>query len=158
MSVGRQQAPFGVIFGGPEVVSKTIEYIVIVGSLVIGSIAAIVWALYHPITWIEITALLMGYVIINIGVGLALHRHFSHESFKTYPAVRYVLGAFGAMSCQGSMLKWAADHRRHHAHTDSCGDIHSPHIDATRTAATPIRGGACCMVTSPGCSTTPPPT
>jgi stearoyl-CoA desaturase (Delta-9 desaturase) len=130
MSVSREQAPFGVIFGGPEVVSKTIEYTLIVGSLAVGSVAAIVWALYHPVTWIEITTLLMGYVIINIGVGLALHRHFSHESFKTYPAVRYVLGAFGAMSCQGSVLKWTADHRRHHAHADSCGDIHSPHIDA----------------------------
>jgi stearoyl-CoA desaturase (delta-9 desaturase) len=32
------------------------------------------------------------------------------------------------MAVQGSVIKWVADHRKHHAFTDEEGDPHSPHL------------------------------
>lgn len=32
------------------------------------------------------------------------------------------------MAVQGPVISWVADHRKHHAHTDSEGDPHSPHV------------------------------
>jgi len=38
------------------------------------------------------------------------------------------LGVLGSMAVQGSLLKWVALHRRHHAFSDRPGDPHSPHL------------------------------
>jgi stearoyl-CoA desaturase (delta-9 desaturase) len=126
-----EQTPFGVIIGGPQALHKRIEHGVILGSLLLGCAAAGYWyfGLGKPLTWVDVTSFLIGYTIINIGVGMVLHRYFSHKSYETYTWMRYVLGAMATMACQGSILKWAADHRRHHSHTDECGDLHSPHVD-----------------------------
>jgi len=43
--------------------------------------------------------------------------------------VRFFFGVAGMMACQGSILKWAANHRRHHANPDAPGDPHSPVVD-----------------------------
>jgi stearoyl-CoA desaturase (delta-9 desaturase) len=37
--------------------------------------------------------------------------------------------AIGTMAVQGSVLKWVANHRRHHLYADKPGDVHSPHYD-----------------------------
>ena len=129
MASQAEQPPFGVIYGGPAAFRKRLEYCVIFFSLIAGVIAAALWFTWHDLTWIEATSFLVGFAVINVGIGMAMHRHFSHKSFDTYPAIRYVLGAFASMACEGSILKWAADHRRHHAQADHCGDLHSPHID-----------------------------
>jgi stearoyl-CoA desaturase (delta-9 desaturase) len=44
--------------------------------------------------------------------------------------LRFLLGAAASMAFQGSLLRWAADHRRHHATSDRSGDLHSPWIDS----------------------------
>jgi stearoyl-CoA desaturase (delta-9 desaturase) len=129
VSVESEEVPFGVVFGGRAAIKKWLEYGLLLGSLIVGSIAALIWHWFHPITWIEIASLAIGFVVINIGVGMCLHRYFSHQSFEAHPALRYVLGAFACMACEGPISKWAMDHRRHHAQADHCGDIHSPHID-----------------------------
>ena len=33
------------------------------------------------------------------------------------------------MACQGSLLKWVGNHRRHHLYADHVGDPHSPYVD-----------------------------
>ena len=129
MAAHAEQPPFGVIYGGTAGFRKRLEYCIIFFSLIAGVIAAAAWFVWHDLTWIEVSSFIIGFAVINVGIGMAMHRHFSHKSFDTYPAVRYVLGAFASMACEGSILKWAADHRRHHAQADHCGDLHSPHID-----------------------------
>ena len=39
-----------------------------------------------------------------------------------------------------NLSAWVADHRRHHAHTDRCGDPHSPSVDASCQRLTGWRG------------------
>jgi stearoyl-CoA desaturase (delta-9 desaturase) len=43
--------------------------------------------------------------------------------------MRYALGILAQFGVYGSLLKWSADHRRHHAMSDKAGDIHSPYVD-----------------------------
>jgi stearoyl-CoA desaturase (Delta-9 desaturase) len=57
----------------------------------------------------------------------AFHRLLTHRSFETYPAVRYALAALGTLVVEGSVIKWVADHRKHHAFADEHGDPPSPH-------------------------------
>ena len=56
-----------------------------------------------------------------------LSQVFSHRTFKTSRIVQF-LGAFIACSSgQRGPLWWAAHHRRHHRHSDTDEDVHSPH-------------------------------
>lgn len=74
-------------------------------------------------------ALLVGMYVANIiGIGVGLHRHFSHRSFQTTTPIRVVLAILGSIAAQGPPLFWAAVHRRHHAYSDRDGDPHSPHL------------------------------
>jgi stearoyl-CoA desaturase (delta-9 desaturase) len=69
------------------------------------------------------------YVLTGLGVTVGFHRLFTHRSFKTYPAIRAILGVLGSAAIEGPVISWVADHRKHHAFSDQPGDPHSPHID-----------------------------
>src|SRR6267142_2461842 len=54
------------------------------------------------------------------------HRYFSHRSYKTGRVFQFVLAWIGASATQKGPLWWAANHRHHHAHSDTPEDAHSP--------------------------------
>ncbi|MEM8918369.1 MAG: acyl-CoA desaturase [Pseudomonadota bacterium] len=119
----------GVIIGGPAARAKKLEYGILLASMVIGSLGALYWTLTQSTGWVEWSAFLSGYVIINMGVGIGYHRFYTHRSFETSRPMRYAIAIMAQLACQASVLKWAADHRRHHAFADRVGDLHSPHVD-----------------------------
>ncbi len=53
------------------------------------------------------------------------HRFYSHRAFKTNVVMEAILLFFGSMAGQGSALRWAFDHRLHHAHVDTDEDPYS---------------------------------
>jgi stearoyl-CoA desaturase (delta-9 desaturase) len=61
-----------------------------------------------------------------LGITAGFHRQFTHRSFEAPAAVRWLLGIAGSMAAQGPVLFWAACHRRHHQHSDTEDDPHSP--------------------------------
>lgn len=67
--------------------------------------------------------------ILLFATGLSItggyHRYYSHRSYKTNQYVEAVLLFLGAMSAQGSALRWSFDHRIHHAHVDTDEDPYS---------------------------------
>ena len=69
------------------------------------------------------------YFITAMGVTVGYHRLFTHRAFDAPAPVRYTLAALGSMAVQGPLIDWVADHRKHHAFTDTEGDPHSPHHD-----------------------------
>lgn len=69
------------------------------------------------------------YAFTGLGVTVGFHRLFTHRSFRTTKTVRGLLAIAGSMAIQGPVIKWVADHRRHHAFADQPGDPHSPHLD-----------------------------
>lgn len=58
----------------------------------------------------------------GMSITLGYHRLFSHLSFKAKWPVRLFTLVFGACAFENSVLMWAADHRRHHKHTDQTED------------------------------------
>jgi stearoyl-CoA desaturase (delta-9 desaturase) len=69
------------------------------------------------------------YLFTGFGITVGFHRLFTHQSFEAKPRVKYLLAIAGSMAIQGPVIRWVADHRRHHAFADQPGDPHSPHLD-----------------------------
>jgi stearoyl-CoA desaturase (Delta-9 desaturase) len=93
-----------------------------------GVLVAAVLALTNGIGVVEIVLLAVMYVLTSIGVEVGLHRGFAHRAFEMTPSLKVALAVLGSMAAEGSVLYWAAGHRRHHSHSDTGGDPHSPHI------------------------------
>lgn len=128
--------PRGIIVGGPQVRAKQLESSVLFGVFVTGSAAGLAWAFTQGVTWIEWSLFALMYSVTTIGLGVTVHRMLVHRSFKCGPAVKFFLCAIGQMTCQGSLLKWVGNHRRHHLYTDEVGDPHSPYVDGKGNAIT----------------------
>ena len=62
------------------------------------------------------------FVFYLITTGLAItggyHRLFAHRAYRANNIVKLFCLLFGAAACQNSALKWASDHRNHHAYTE----------------------------------------
>src|SRR5436305_12621717 len=68
------------------------------------------------------------YVLTCLGVTVGYHRMFTHRSFESSRAFRALIAVIGSMAVEGPVIRWVADHRKHHAFTDQEGDPHSPHL------------------------------
>jgi stearoyl-CoA desaturase (delta-9 desaturase) len=105
----------------------------------IGLIAAIVLLWNRAIGPLELGLMVGLYVLTCLGVTLGFHRLFTHRAFETSRPFRAVVAVIGSMAVQGSVIKWVADHRKHHAFTDQDGDPHSPHLSGPGFAGA-VRG------------------
>jgi stearoyl-CoA desaturase (delta-9 desaturase) len=83
-------------------------------------------------------ALLVGlYSVSILGVTIGFHRMLTHGALDAPAPVRIALAIAGSLAVEGSVIRWVADHRRHHMYTDRQGDPHSPHlVDGTGLKAT----------------------
>ena len=107
-------------------VEKIVTGMVVVLPLV-GLIVA-VWGLWGwGFTWVELALTSVMYFATGFGVTIGYHRLFTHRSFETFGVVKFVLAVLGSMSVQGPVLRWVANHRCHHQHSDQEADPHSPH-------------------------------
>jgi stearoyl-CoA desaturase (delta-9 desaturase) len=66
------------------------------------------------------------YVIRIWFITAGYHCYFSHRAFRTSRVFQLILAIGAQASGQGSVLRWAAGHRYHHAHADLPTDLHSP--------------------------------
>jgi stearoyl-CoA desaturase (delta-9 desaturase) len=66
------------------------------------------------------------YAVTGHGITVGFHRYFTHKSFKPNRAVKIALAVAGSMAIQGPVVRWVADHRKHHKFSDRDGDPHSP--------------------------------
>lgn len=78
--------------------------------------------------FLHLSLLLGMYILTAIGITVGYHRLFTHRSFETNRVVQCVLAILGSMAVEGPVLRWVAQHRRHHKHSDKQGDPHSPHL------------------------------
>lgn len=76
--------------------------------------------------FLELGLFLVGYYVCNIAVGIGLHRLWSHDAYKINKYAEFILSLFAAGTLQGPALSWASNHFRHHTHTDTDLDPHSP--------------------------------
>jgi stearoyl-CoA desaturase (delta-9 desaturase) len=66
------------------------------------------------------------YLVRMFFVTGALHRYFSHRTYKTSRAFQALLALGSLTALQKGVLWWAAHHRHHHRYSDTERDVHSP--------------------------------
>jgi stearoyl-CoA desaturase (Delta-9 desaturase) len=104
--------------------------VLLVTLLPFAGFVAAVWSLWGTgLDLFDGALFLSMYVIAGLGVTVGFHRLFTHKSFEARPWVRNALAIMGSLSVEGPIIRWVADHRRHHAFSDQPGDPHSPHLD-----------------------------
>jgi stearoyl-CoA desaturase (delta-9 desaturase) len=88
-------------------------------------LAGIAYAIFVHFSWwtVGIASLWMVFCVLSTTGGY--HRLFAHRTYRAAKGIRLFYLLFGAGSGQGSALRWSADHRVHHAHTDEDQDPHN---------------------------------
>jgi stearoyl-CoA desaturase (delta-9 desaturase) len=76
--------------------------------------------------WHDIVIAAVFYVVSGLGITVGFHRYFTHGAFKANRTLRIALAVAGTLAIEGPVIRWVADHRRHHAFSDREGDPHSP--------------------------------
>jgi stearoyl-CoA desaturase (delta-9 desaturase) len=76
--------------------------------------------------WRDVVLAVVMYAVSGHGVTIGFHRLFTHSSFKAKRPLRIALAVAGSLAIEGPVIRWVADHRRHHAYSDQEGDPHSP--------------------------------
>lgn len=81
---------------------------------------------FVPVTLPAVLLCVVGYYGRMFGISAGYHRYFSHRTFKTNRVFQFVLACLGCSALQKGPLWWSAQHRRHHKHSDTEEDPHSP--------------------------------
>jgi stearoyl-CoA desaturase (delta-9 desaturase) len=76
--------------------------------------------------WTDLAIMVSMYWFTGHGITIGYHRLFTHKAFKPNRALKNVLAIAGSMAIQGPVVRWVADHRKHHKFSDRDGDPHSP--------------------------------
>lgn len=88
-------------------------------------VALPIYFMHHTPSWKLISISIALVYITGISVTAGYHRLYSHTTYKTNRYVEAVLLFFATMATQGSALRWAFDHRHHHAFVDTDRDPYS---------------------------------
>jgi stearoyl-CoA desaturase (Delta-9 desaturase) len=86
------------------------------------ALATLAWSVVRPPGWPSVALAAIWYWCSGLSITGGYHRLFAHRSYRCSSVVRGLFLFFGAAAVQNSALMWAADHRRHHAHTDADRD------------------------------------
>ncbi|MFJ6797811.1 acyl-CoA desaturase [Streptomyces sp. NPDC091268] len=78
------------------------------------------------VSWLDLGLMVFMYFLACHGITIGFHRYFTHGSFKANRPLRIVLAVMGSMAVEGPLVRWVADHRKHHKYSDHEGDPHSP--------------------------------
>ncbi|HEY3737889.1 MAG TPA: acyl-CoA desaturase [Jatrophihabitans sp.] len=125
-----QQAAVGagpkpVFEGGKKPGEQIALYLfMIVPALAVLAAIPMVWG--WGISWLDVVLFFVFYIPTGLGITVGYHRFFTHGSFKASRPLELALLMMGEFAIEGPMLRWVADHRRHHAFSDREGDPHSP--------------------------------
>jgi stearoyl-CoA desaturase (delta-9 desaturase) len=123
------------VLAGRRGVAPQIAVYVFVVTPLLAVVAAVPFAWGWGLGWVDVALAAVFYVISGLGITVGYHRYFTHSSFKARRGLRIALALAGSLAMQGPVIKWVADHRRHHAFSDKEGDPHSPWLFGTSPAA-----------------------
>ncbi|HEX3900228.1 MAG TPA: acyl-CoA desaturase [Mycobacteriales bacterium] len=98
--------------------------LIIVPLLAVAAAVPVAWG--WGIGWHDIVIAFVMYAISGHGITVGFHRYFTHGAFKAKKAIRATMAIAGSLAIEGPVIRWVADHRRHHAYSDREGDPHSP--------------------------------
>jgi len=120
------------VFAGTRGLPQQVGVYIFVFTPLVALLAAIPLAVvYGFLGWSDVVVAAVFYVIGCLGITVGYHRYFTHGSFKANRGLKIALAIAGSLAMQGPVIKWVADHRRHHAFSDKEGDPHSPWLFGT---------------------------
>jgi stearoyl-CoA desaturase (delta-9 desaturase) len=108
---------------------RRLDHVILAGFIAfpfLAILAAIPLAWNRGLGWHDVVLAAVMYAVAGHGITVGFHRCFTHGSFKPNRPLRIALAAAGSLAIEGPVLRWVADHRRHHAFSDREGDPHSP--------------------------------
>ncbi|MET9876854.1 acyl-CoA desaturase [Actinacidiphila glaucinigra] len=97
-----------------------------IGIPFLALVAAIPLAWGWGLSWLDLGLMVGMYYLGCHGITIGFHRHFTHGSFKANRPLKIALAIAGSMAVEGPVVRWVADHRKHHKFSDADGDPHSP--------------------------------
>jgi stearoyl-CoA desaturase (delta-9 desaturase) len=97
---------------------------IVVPFLAVAAAVPVAWGGW--LGWTDIAIMFVMYAVTGHGITVGFHRLFTHKSFKPNRAVKIFWAVAGSMAIQGPVIRWVADHRKHHKFSDRDGDPHSP--------------------------------
>ena len=84
---------------------------------------AVPWyAITHGITWVEIAACAVMWLVTGVSITAGYHRLFTHRAYSAVAPVRALFAIVGAATFQNSVIVWGAAHRFHHRNVDTDDD------------------------------------
>ncbi len=113
---------------GDETQSTTEQIIlgifIVVPFLAVAAAVPVAWGGW--LGWHDVVIAFAMYALTGHGITVGFHRFFTHKAFKPNRALKIFLAIAGSMAIQGPVVRWVADHRKHHKFSDREGDPHSP--------------------------------
>ncbi len=106
-------------------------FIVTLHVLVFGGILCAVcgWTPWF-FSWSALISVPVGVVLFGwIGIGVCYHRLLTHKSFETPRWFERLLTMLAFCNLEGSSVWWVSVHRRHHHHSDTRPDPHTPLVN-----------------------------
>jgi fatty-acid desaturase len=110
----------------PEYSHSTINWVtaVFMGLFHVAAIAA-----FWFFSWTNVlTAIVLHWFAVGLGISLGYHRLHTHRGYKTSKAFEYFLAVCGTLTLEGGPIFWVAIHRKHHQHSDQPLDPHTPRV------------------------------
>ncbi len=84
---------------------------------------AVPWyATTYGITWVEIAACAVMWLVTGVSITAGYHRLFTHRAYSAVAPVRALFAIVGAATFQNSVIVWGAAHRFHHRNVDTDDD------------------------------------
>jgi len=97
---------------------------IVVPFLAVAAAVPVAWGGW--LGWTDLAIMVVMYAVTGHGITVGFHRLFTHKSYKPNRAVKVFWAIAGSMAIQGPVIRWVADHRKHHKFSDRDGDPHSP--------------------------------
>ncbi len=88
----------------------------------LGAVAALFF-----FTWTNLAVTVVIYwMAISWGIGMGYHRLHTHRGYKVPKWLEHFLAFCGTFALEGGPIYWVSVHRRHHQHSDTDLDPHTP--------------------------------
>ena len=82
--------------------------IILPGIGALGALLSLNWQTPNTHTIIVFS---IAFIAQVLGIGMGLHRYFSHHAFRCGRCLHLLLGVLGTCALQGPIVRWVADHR-----------------------------------------------
>jgi stearoyl-CoA desaturase (delta-9 desaturase) len=125
-TVPADELPSGTLGDEHKTTGEQIALAIFIVVPFLAVLAAVPVAWGWGIGWHDIVIAVVMYAITGHGITVGFHRYFTHGSFKATRWMRAALAVAGSAAIEGPVIRWVADHRKHHKFSDKDGDPHSP--------------------------------